>query len=511
MARQKHRSENIQAWIEEIQSKSNQRQVLYTFVGRGVSTQMQIERKTKLTIKQVRSVLEEFVNGRPGFVPLIHAVAANMYGQRGRPQSLYTLTIEGAAVARTLWPEKSPIVPRLTNQIEISHTFMITELESYAIQANLNCEIESVFKIDERLSIRIDFVTTNSNSQKVFWEMEQIARSGNIPRIIQKVEHIARFFQSPQSKAINPIIRILFNIPANDKTTIRSWELALNEVQKQGKLPMNFVFMPILKFLDNPQYDKVDDFVQLEPITIESITSTLESEILDTEAHNFYKDESDVLRPPFASEFHAPDLSKINLILSAIALEEKDSMNSDMWAENIIPSFFDLIRTIYQVSHYKGGPVFENSELPRFSLTLLFRYLHMHQNSELLSLVINGREEVKRSTYRGINMFRDTYSRFCWNFMRYHGFGRSGPIDIQIHVPYLNSDESEVCVEVDIKNRNLVICSDGISLGDDLEITKKSLAWILNSFWIYGEELGLSGNKKIKNKPKLENMDRLFP
>jgi len=510
MAKQKHRSENIQAWIEQIRAKPNQNQILAALIGRSVATQTQIERKTRLSTKQVRCVLEELVTGKPGFSPLLNCVPVNLFGQRGRPQSLYLLTDEGAAVARAFWPDKNPIAPRLTNEIEISHAFMISEFESYAAQANLNYEIESVFKIDERLSVRIDFVTkNNSRSQKEFWEMEQIARSGNIPRIIQKIEHLVRFYQSQQSKSINPVIRILFNIPLGDKTTIRSWELALNEVQKQGLLPVHFLFMHVLKFFENPQFDSIEGFIPLEPLTIESFTKTQDSEILTSNFLYPYEDENDVLKPPFISEFHAPDLSKINLILCAIALEEKESMISDGYDEKNISSFFDLTRNIYLVSHYEGGPVFSYSAIPKLSLTLLFRYLYFHQNSELLDLVKNGREEIKRSTNRGINMFRDTYSRFCWNFMRYHGFGRSGPIDIQIHVPYLNGDESEVSVEVDIKSRNLVIGMDGISLNDDLETTKKSLAWILNSFWIYGDELGLS--KKKITKEKQANMERLFP
>lgn len=509
MAKQKHRSENIQVWIEGIHAKPNQSQLLAAFIGRGVATQTQIERKTRLTTKQVRSVLEELVTGKPGYCPLITCVPVNLFGQRGRPQSLYLLRDEGAAVARALWPEKKPIAPQLTNDLEISHAFMISELESYAAQANLNYEIESVFKIDERLSVRIDFVTNNPRSHKDFWEMEQVARGGSIPRIIQKIEHLVRFFKSSQSKTINLVIRILFNIPLGDKTTIRSWELALNEVQKQGQLPMQFVFMHVLKFFENPQFDVIEGFIPLEPLSIESFTNSQDSEISIPNTLNPYEDENDVLKPPFISEFHAPDLSKINLILCAIALEEKESMISDGCDEKNISSFFDLTRNIYLVSHYEGGPVFTNSAIPKLSLTLLFRYLHFHQNSELLELVKNGREEIKRSTNRGINMFRDTYSRFCWNFMRYHGFGRSGPIDIQIHVPYLNGDESEVSVEVDIRSRNLVIGMDGISLNDDLETTKKSLAWILNSFWIYGDELGLS--KKKVTKVKQANMERLFP
>ena len=386
---------------------------------------------------------------------------------------------------------------------------MISELESYASQASLKYDIESVFRIDERLSVRIDFVTNNASSQKEFWEMEQIARSGTIPRIIQKIEHLVRFYQSPHSKTINPVVRILFNIPLGDKTTIRSWELALNEVQKQGQLPVRFIFMHVLKFFENPQFDVIEGFIPLEPLSIESFTNTQDSEISISNFLNPFEDENDVLKPPFISEFHAPDLSKINLILCAIALEEKEPMNSDGYDEKNISSFFDLIRNIYLVSHYEGGPVFSYSAIPKFSLMLLFRYLYFHQNSELLDLVKNGREEIKRSTNRGINMFRDAYSRFCWNFMRYHGFGRSGPIDIQIRVPYLNGDESEVSVEVDIRSRNLVIGMDGISLNDDLETTKKSLAWILNSFWIYGDELGLS--KKKITKGKQASMERLFP
>ena len=108
MAKQKHRSENIQAWIEGIHAKPNQSQILAAFIGRGVATQTQIERKTRLTTKQVRSVLEELVTGKPGFCPLINCVS----GKFVRPTGTTTVIVfvkrrRDCSRSRTLARQKS--------------------------------------------------------------------------------------------------------------------------------------------------------------------------------------------------------------------------------------------------------------------------------------------------------------------------------------------------------------------------------------------------------------------
>jgi hypothetical protein len=162
--------------------------------------------------------------------------------------------------------------------------------------------------------------------------------------------------------------------------------------------------------------------------------------------------------------------------------------------------FFEMMRTIYQVSHYKDGPVRKQAALPVLSLIMLYRYLNMHQNQKLLQGILHSRENIRKSLNHGVNLFRDAFSQMCWNFMRYHGYGRGGPLDISVRVPSLSGDESEIYVDVKISDMDLVFGEDGLYVPGDVELTEKALAWVLGAIWLYGDELGLSPVKTNKRK-----------
>src|SRR3990172_168933 len=99
--------ERRQAWVEEFQTKSNSRLILASFAERGLATQNQLEKITALTTKQVRTVLDDLLKGKPGLPALLRSETVNLLGQRGRPQSMLLLTEDGSAVLRALEPDSS--------------------------------------------------------------------------------------------------------------------------------------------------------------------------------------------------------------------------------------------------------------------------------------------------------------------------------------------------------------------------------------------------------------------
>jgi hypothetical protein len=509
--------ERRQAWVEEIQTKSNSRLILASFAERGLATQNQLEKITALTTKQVRTVIDDLLKGKPGLPALLRSETVNLLGQRGRPQSMLLLTEDGSAVLQALEPDSSPTVPQLTDQVELAHALMEMEVYTLACAVKWKCEIEAVIPFGERQNIRVDVLLHNPECGKTMFEMEQSARAGDMVRIRGKLEQYIKFCAAEQNPDVYRDIRILFNLAPNDSMTVKRWSLILDDlIQQYGELPFRLFWLPVLKFLENPNLGSLEGFFELEAIHPDAPKSTVNQQNQlalgsgESGTSNALVSQDDLL-PAFLKDQHDSDQHGLSLILRALADQTQEKYGLLAWPHENRASFFDLMRTIYLVSHYQGGPVFQNAALPVLSLVLLYRYLNMHQNRALLLLMLKARDEVRKSQNRGINLYRDTFSRMCWEFLRYHGFGRLGPLAIIIRVPHLNSDESEMNVEVRIEDKDLVIGENGVYLLNDLEDAQSSLAWVLSAFWIYGEELGLVKKKKSEDKFGTPKMERLFP
>ena len=510
-------AERMQAWVEEFSSKPNYELVLASFVERGLATQSHLEKITGLTTKQVRIVLDDFLKGKPGLPPLLRSETVNLLGQRGRPQSVLLLTEDGCAVLRAIKPGTSPSAPQLTDQVELAHALMEMEVFTLACLAKWNCDIEAVIPFGEKQNIRADVLLHIPDSEKTIFEMEQSARTGDVIRIRGKLEQYIAFFKSEQDQDVSRDIRILFNLAQNDSMTVKRWGLIMDDLQQQyGELPFCLYWRPVLKFLETPDLKTLDSFLKMEIIhPEESKALVIRPNQMDSVGYGAGLANSlvsqDIFLPPFLKERQVSDQKNLSLILKALSLHAQENYRSLAWPFENRAAFFDLIRTIYLVSHYSGGPVFQNAAVPVLSLVLLYRYLNMHQNRALLQLMLKARDEVRKSQNRGINLYRDAFSRMCWDFLRYHGFGRLGPLEIIIRVPLLNSDEFEMDVEVKIANNDLVIGEDGVYMLNDLEHAQSGLAWVLSAFWIYGEELGLIVKRGKDDKLGTSKMERLFP
>jgi hypothetical protein len=497
-------AEKRQAWMGVIEEKPNLRQTLICFSARGLATQDQVEKLTGFTTKQVRSALEDLLTGFYGNVPLLRSDSVHLEGRRGRPLTVYLLTRDGAAVLSQLLPEEGCSSSEIEDQVELAHALMEMEVYVLTQPVKMNCSLEYVIPFNERLSIRADVFIQNPDKENVILEMEQAARPGDIARILNKLKQYLQFFNSQGSKEVSNDVRILFNLDPADKMTIKRWGLILGDLQNQeGKLPFRLYWQPVLDFLQSPEWNGLATFSEIEPImdqkpsiqlsrdqaTRSALTTGVENRVI-----------GDSLLPPLMREYQPVDLSNIKLILHVLANQNTTENQNMVQPFSGRGDFFEMMRTIYQVSHYKDGPVRKQAALPVLSLIMLYRYLNMHQNQKLLQGILHSRENIRKSLNHGVNLFRDAFSQMCWNFMRYHGYGRGGPLDISVRVPSLSGDESEIYVDVKISDMDLVFGEDGLYVPGDVELTEKALAWVLGAIWLYGDELGLSPVKTNKRK-----------
>lgn len=488
-------TEKRQAWIDTLETKPNLRQSLTSFASRGLATQDQVEQLSGLTTKQVRGALDELLKGFYGNVPLLRSETVHLQGRRGRPQVVYILTLDGAAVLSALLPEETLSAPKVEDPVELAHALMEMEVYILARRAGFAGSIEHVLRFEGKHSIRADVLVKDTQGSQVIFEMEQTARPGDVPRILNKLKQYIQFFRSTGSQGVCSDIRILFNLASEDTTTIKRWSLVLAELQKQeGSLPFRLFWQPVLFFLQSPEWASLEAFEEI-PFAASQETSQSSPEETPSALQPVLEGSLAVvnhaLLPPLLQTYQPADLSSLNLILHSLAADNTGQPRDLIFPQPGREDFFDLVRTIYQVSHYEEGPVQKQAALPVLSIWLLYRYLNMHQNQALLQAVLRGREEVRKSLNRGINLFRDAYSRLCWTFLRYHGFGRGGPLEVSVRVPALNGDQSEIMVEVRILDPELIIGRDGLVIPGDLNLTQEALSWMLSAIWLYGEELGL--------------------
>jgi hypothetical protein len=394
------------------------------------------------------------------------------------------LTVDGQAILRDLQPESDPPCPELSNRIELAHAYIEMEIYTAALTSRQTCELEKVIRLGDGQYIRADAVVGG----ELLFEVEQTARLADVPRIQDKLTRLAAFYRSPAAQGFSAVVRVLFNLPAEDRNrSLEVWQGVLGNLD----VPYRLFACPVLKFLAAPEWENLNGFERLEPkrepvhaLPAQAAETSLLAPV-------------DVL-PAFLQQ-QVIRLPEVNTILKA--MEAVYAPLAAAWSGGRRDAiFFDTIRTIYEASHYDGGPVQERAEVPVLSQLLLYRYLHMQQNAELLLDMRRACQDTQRGLFHGVNLFRDAYTRLCWTFLRRHGFGPGGPLGVRVIVPSFQDERSDVHVEVMFESGRFVIGEDDLLTIGEARRTEDALAWVLDALWVYREELGLKPKQKQKGE-----------
>ncbi len=501
-------SEPRQAWLDYLEEHPNCQQALSCFQARGLATQDQIEKLTPLTEKQARQALNEMRHAPAGLPALLETRQASLQGQRGRPQQLHLLTVDGHAVCRALNGEAHRSTTQLADPVELAHAFIEMEIFTLASISKLGCEIEQVLPYQERANIRADVVVDLPSEKRAIFEVEQVARINDGVRIADKLERMRAFFLSDAANGIDRNIRVLFNLPANDSRSLEVWQsVQASLIEQLGPLPFQLHWQPVLDFLKGPAWETLEGFAPLAPAVPADKKggASLEGDMMVPTGQGAQISADLIekaLLPAFVKEVPA-NLKTIDLVFGALAKSLQGWFAEQTNAQAGRGSFFLLMRSIYEASHYPNGPVMEYAALPVLSLVLLHRYLHMHQNERLLEIVQRSLGEVHRSQAKGINLFRDAFTRMTWEFLRYHGLGRGGPLSVLVVVPGFDSERSEIFLDVSIRSRELIIDEYGVYIDGDTAKAETALAWVIEALWTYSTELEINGRPgKGKNAGK---------
>jgi hypothetical protein len=334
-------------------------------------------------------------------------------------------------------------------------------------------------------NIRVDVLVGST----ALFEIEQSAQRKDVPRIATKLEHLQHFYATQTAKGIDTRVRVLFGLSATDGKTITIWRQVLGAVVgMKGEIQFEIYWQYIADFLANPDWNDIASFTKLEP----SIPNQPPSQ----KDNNPTLETKSTVLPEFVSRGRI-NLEEINLVMYALdsTTDSNEGIETDQRQQ-----FFEIIETIYDGSHYRGGPVLEKAAFSVTSLTLLFRFLHLHQNRTLLEQLQASYKNVLSSQRKGISFFRVTLTRFYWDvFLRYFDFGRGGPLKVKVEVPSFEDDSSEIYTSVKIYNRYLLVDENREVAEDEPKHAEESLAWVLDALYLYSYDLGLM-NPDTKTK-----------
>jgi hypothetical protein len=130
-------------------------------------------------------------------------------------------------------------------------------------------------------------------------------------------------------------------------------------------------------------------------------------------------------------------------------------------------------------------------------MMLLYRFLHMHQNKQLLEQLQVGCKRVQQSQRQALNLFRDQLTRFYWDiFLRYFNFGRGGPLRVRVEVPSFDSSRSEIYPVASISDWEMLRGEEGYVPSGEPAHAEEALSWVLEAMHLYAFDLRLICDKR---------------
>ncbi len=476
--------------------------ILQACVPLGLATTPQIIQASGLTREVVNGTLRKLLAARDEQERpfLREAPLTRIYaGNKGRPPALYLLEAAGANLLRQAGGAGNVRPCNLKDPLALAHAVCLRDVyfKAQADERAPRAERELHFGDD---NIRPDVLVALNGGAKGIFEIEQEAAPPTLERLLDKVRRLAVFFAAPESRGMSPDIRILFNVSAGDEAaTHRIWEKALAAIaaeQPEQRLPCRFWALSLMKFLNRPEWDALDSFENLfNPALLESFRApalTTPDEVPGSRL---------TLPPELARVRVANSVTDLTILRAYYSVFQGElAAQAELGADS--HSFFRLTDWIYCASHYPGSPTLERAQLPLASLFLLRQYLESPLHPDLKLALEKGIQDVQHSYYRGNVVIRDRLTHLAWDvFLRYHGFARGGPLKVFAAMPDFDDGRSDFYFRVHIANPDLLIGPDGLLGRGAVDLAEEALAWVLESLFIYAEELGLS---KSNGKPKAE-------
>lgn len=502
----------------------------------GVATLTQIQRAVGISEKVARRIIHRLIEIQASNQHIIQEkpLSGKAIRSRGRASNLYVLGELGASILRDLKLKPGAHACQLQDPAALAHAVCLLDVSLCAQADYLLADIERPISFnhpddEEREMLRPDLVLTLPSGIRIIIEIEQSVDARLLPRLIDKLRRLARFFQSSTAQGVSPDIRVLFNVTRVEwSRTRRLWIRAVAAVASEanGPFPVRVMACLLSEFLQHPTWHSTDSFEDLldpamlptfgaqfvqdtlvKPIThVETPSSSIISEATTAGDATSSPDELSLL--PAQEETPSTLISvlprELQQLCRTALLDHDITLISaylhvfqdelDNYQAGCSTDFFRLVEIIYLASHKPDRSLRPGAGIPFGSLFLLRNYLDQPSRAELKQAIEMGLKAVRADRYKGINMVRDQTTRLCWDIiLRYHGLARGGALRVNVQLP--DDYRSELYIEVSIRNKDLLIGEDGILPADEPALAEYALAWFLEAPLLYADLLGLLPQK----------------
>jgi hypothetical protein len=454
--------------------------ILLAFAETGVLNTSQIQSIVKQDAVSAKRLMER-INKTCGDLPPICRLLERSPirpGFSGRPSRIYLLDEGGAAVLHQMGRQDAHACG-LLGDVSILHALAMSDIYLAAKSADLEIITDRTLPFEPRRVLRPDHQIKLSDTRQALFEVEQSANVHNLRRIIESLQNKADFFQSPQAKNICQEVRMLVHLPRGKEfeKTVQIWRKAAREVWKGSKANFRLMAIPILEFLDQPEWESTQKLGWVD--------------VLEESNLMIYQPGTQ----PSKNQLNKMSYGKANLdrvVLSALWQEFQKNAQDVVLEPS--PDFFELMALIYAASHHESNSAIKNAAYPKASIYLLGEYLSMHPNL---------RELLRKTIRRGQSVMRWNQTTIVHRmqgvvqaFLGYHGFRPYGTLYVNAFVRSWNDGPGPVFdIRVFIRDPFLLVDKqEQYQLQPDDETVAyyaTALRWVLRALFDYSEKIGL--------------------
>ena len=419
-------------------------------------------------------------------------------GRRGRPSTVYRLGDVGAALLRANGHDDAHACG-LTTETQIAHARGVLDVRLAAQAEGLTVatERELGYSDDgEQRVLRPDNLITLPDGTQALFEVEQKADLTLLRRVRESVRHKCSFFTSPQADDVSRHVRVLIDLPHGKPwdQTMRTWERATAIAAEDygGHLPFHIAAIPMLDFLEDPDWAEPPDGRRWESLFDPAQTSAFEP-TSDNETA-LVKSERKPRSANIPTALKRRSARDDYLIMEAfwfhLCQEGRDLMYTNQHP-SAHPAFFSTMGVIYAASHPPDATPWERALHPHASLYLLQQYLRMHPRlrQALSKGITRGQHSIKWSTPAITHRMQIVID----DFLRYHGLRSGGAIRVHVLGPWERDDgRGNFGVRVRIEPEVLMGTDDGVvPTREEAQFAGDSLAWVLNALFAYASDIGI--------------------
>ena len=488
--------QDIQAALETAYDDERWLAVLKVSRHTGVADATQLREATGLSRGQLDRLLEQFEDVAPQVLLTEVSFPVSRPGKRGRPSAVYRLGKAGAALLRANGYDNARACG-LNTETQIGHARAVLDVRLAAQADGLTVATERELAYTDAGKARVlrpDNLVTLSDGTRALFEVEQNANLSLLRRVRESVRHKLAFFAAPEAEGVSSHVRVLIDLP-HGKTwdrTVAVWEqaTAIAAEEHGGHLPFHIAAIPLLDFLERPDWAEPPDEPRWESLFDPAQTAAFEPTSDDQKA--LVKKEQKLRQANIPVELKRRSARDDYLIMEAywyhLCQEGRDLMFTH---ERPLAhqAFFDTMNVIYVASHPPDASPWERALHPHASLYLLHCYLEMHPRlrQALSKAVARGSSSTRWSaslvTHRA-QVVIDT-------FLRYHGLCSGDALNAYPVGPWQRGgDRGDFGIVVDIEPQALMGAGDGVvPTREDVAFAERALAWVLFALFAYAEDI----------------------